>query len=108
MLQEDENRKRGTPGFFGFARQPHRAQMIDVEGQLRIEIPQRIIGQRRQVDHRVKSLQVGGLHIAQVLDDLRNRDRLGPEGARAIQMRVQTRPPRGPPSRNIGTRTVPI
>ena len=51
-----------------------------VEGQLRIEIPQRIIGQRRQVNHRVKSIQVGGLDLAQVLHNLRNRDGFGSEG----------------------------
>ena len=64
--------------------------MIDVEGQLRIQIPQRIVGQRRQVNHRVKSFEVGCLHVAKIVDDLWNRHRLGPEGARPVQMRVQS------------------
>src|ERR1041384_545315 len=64
--------------------------MIDVEGQLRIEISQGIVGQSGQMDHRVNAFEVGCLNVAKIFDDLRNHDRLGSKGAGAIQMRVQT------------------
>ena len=40
--------------------------MVDVEGQLRIEVPERVVRQGGQVDDRIKALQVSPLDIPQV------------------------------------------
>ena len=64
--------------------------MIDIKRQLRIEVPQRIVGQCRQVHHGVDAFEVGRLNIAQVFHNLRNRNRFRSKGAGAIQVCIQS------------------
>ena len=46
--------------------------MVDPEGELRMDIPERIVGERRQVDDRVTAREVRGLSVADVLLDRRH------------------------------------
>src|SRR5215472_15146237 len=64
--------------------------MVDVIGQLRIEISQWVVGQRCQVYHRVKALQVGPGKIAEIFADFGNRFTLVAEIAARIEIGVET------------------
>src|SRR6056297_3549039 len=54
-------------------REPQRRLRVDLLGQFGIEIAKRIIRQTRQMDDRVKSLQVGRGHVADILYDVGRR-----------------------------------
>ena len=52
------------------SRQADRGVAIDVEGDLGVERPHRVVGDGRQVHHAVAAVEVGGLDLADVLDQL--------------------------------------
>ena len=58
MLQEEEKTKRETPASFAERGQAHGAAVVDVVGQLRIQVAQRVVRERRQVDDGVEALEV--------------------------------------------------
>jgi hypothetical protein len=78
------------PGLTGAVGELHRSPPVDVVGQLRIQVAQGVVGQRRQVAYGVDPLQVGHLDVAQVLDDLGHRSdgALVTEGAPSVQVGV--------------------
>jgi hypothetical protein len=66
----------------------HAGPVVDLVGEVRVEIAQRIIRQRREVDDRVEALQVGLLDVAHVLAQVRNVNRRVAVRAKAVQIRV--------------------
>ena len=72
MLHEDASRKRLHPGRFGGLGNANAAAMIDGVGVLGVEIAERVVGQRGQMDHRIDALEIRGLRVAHVLADLRD------------------------------------
>ena len=63
--------------------------MIDRVGQRRAQVAERIIGQTRQMDHRVDAVEVARLDVADVLADGRHVADM-PERALPEQAAVQT------------------
>lgn len=55
--REDEPGNARRLGAFG---EPYRSQMVDLEGQLRVEIAERIIGQPGEMQDRIEAGQIGG------------------------------------------------
>ncbi len=58
--------------FLGRVRDAHRAEVIDVEGGRRVEIAERIVRERREVQHGVEAVEVGRRDVAHVLADPRD------------------------------------
>ena len=63
--------------------------MIDVVGELGVEIAQGIVGQRRKMDDGVESLQETAIHVAQIGADLTDRRRRGTKIAPVIEPDVK-------------------
>ena len=57
-------------GFLGNPGQADGSISIDVEGDLSVQRPHRIVGDRRQVHHAVAAVEVAGLDLANVLREL--------------------------------------
>ena len=53
--------------------------MIDVVGELGVEVAQRVVGQRRQMNDGVESLQETAIHVTQIGADLTDGRRGGPK-----------------------------
>src|ERR1700730_15519819 len=64
--------------------------MIDVVGQIRVEIAQRIIGKPGQVNHRIKTLEVGSFHIPQILANRGKLSRRLPKRALLEEIAVES------------------
>ena len=73
------------------ARYAHRALEVDVVSCFGAEIPERVVRQRRQVQHRVKSQEVRHFHVADVLQDRRHilDFATGGEGATLVEVAVE-------------------
>jgi hypothetical protein len=69
----------------------HRGEVVDIERGGRVEVADRIVADRGQVDDSVEALQVVqvvGFHAAHVLANAQNRWRRGPEPAVGVQIHV--------------------
>ncbi len=62
--------------------------MVHVVGQVRVEVRQRIVRERREVDDRVEAFDVFQAHIARVADDGRNIDDLAAILERAARIEI--------------------
>jgi hypothetical protein len=60
-------------GFLGKLSHADRRSVVDLVGQLRIQVPERIVGQTSQVQNRVESLYIVDRDVADVLDRLGDR-----------------------------------
>ncbi len=58
MLQDDANTKRLDAGLLGGPGQRDRRVEVDLVGQLRVDVAERVVGERGQVDDRVVAAQV--------------------------------------------------
>src|SRR5258708_40363363 len=65
--------------------------MVDVKGQIGVEIAQRIIGKGRQVEDGFESAKVRDFNFADVLLDVRDVDHSLAECASAVQVAVHSR-----------------
>jgi hypothetical protein len=84
--REDEAAHAGLARGAGEAR---RAQVVDVEGQLGVQVAERIVRQRGEVDDGVHALEVGARDVAEVLANRRHVG-TGPDvGARLEQVAVE-------------------
>ncbi len=79
-------------GLLGHVSHMHAAAMIDVVGDVRVEIAQRIVRQRCQVDNRILSCEILGTDIADVLADMWHRSlRTAPVvGASFVEVGIET------------------
>ena len=59
--------KRRTPACFASSAKTHRRLVIDLVGQLRIEITERIVGESREMHDGIDPLQVSQLRVPHVL-----------------------------------------
>ena len=89
MLQDDANAKPLDPGLLGEGGEADGGEVIDVLGQLRVEIAQRVVGEGREVDDGVEALEVGYFDRAHVLLDGADGLTPGSEGRTPVQIRVQ-------------------
>ena len=76
-------------GFTGQTGQPHRRQMIDVVGELRIQVAERIVRQGGEVNHRVEAGELGRLDPAHVGANRRHLRAFAAEGAFLEKIRIQ-------------------
>src|SRR5262249_25789254 len=53
-------------GVLGQTREPDGRGVVDVEGDVRVEVAQRIVRERAEVNNRVESVEMTHLHVAQV------------------------------------------
>ncbi len=83
-------------GSLGQPRQPHRCDVVDLVGQPRIQIAERIIRQRRQMDHGVEAGEISLRQVANVFANFRDRGRRSAE--------VATREPVGVHAHHVVTR----
>ena len=63
--------------------------MVDVVGGLRVEVAERVVADRREVQHRVEAVEVGGLDVADVLAQRGDPGRRVAEHAVLEQVRVE-------------------
>ena len=78
---------------FGGCGETHAGAMVDGVGEVGIEIAERVVGERRQMDHRVEAFEIGGQRIAGILRDRREGDQLASRviGAAAVEIAVIAR-----------------
>jgi hypothetical protein len=87
----------GLPGLIGH---PHRGEMVDVVGRLRIEVPDRVVAHGREVDHRIEAREVLALHISDIGPPRHDLVRSGGTGRR--RGRCRARRLCGPPAGALG------
>ena len=66
-MQDEENRKRSHSGRLGQLGQASGAFVIDLARPLGVEVADRVVAQRREMDDRVEAVEVGGAQVANVL-----------------------------------------
>ena len=76
-------------GGLGLSCDAQRRVEVDVVGPLLVEVADRIVGERRQVDDRVEPLEVRGRHVANVAMHGHDRPEVAPEVAPAVEARVE-------------------
>ena len=85
LAVHDARRREQKATHLGLAREfrePHGRLVVDLLGPGLVQVADRIVRERRQVDHGVEGAQVGRLQVADVLADRRNRYRVA--GDRAV------------------------
>ena len=98
-----------TPGLLGLLGHPHRGEVVDVVGRLGVEVPDRVVADRGEMDHGVeadrgRSLSTSRTSICERLD-------LGwprAEGAGGEEVGVEPDDLVAGPLRAIGTSTEPM
>ena len=96
MLHEDANTKRSIPAARASSASRTPARWLIVVRQRLVEIAERVVRERREMDDGIDSLEVGRLDVANVATDLRRgrcRQRL--EVAAVVERRCRARRPRG-------------
>jgi hypothetical protein len=63
--------------------------MIDVVGEMGIEISQRVIRQRAQMGYRIEAAEIGNGQISEILSDCRDLPGWIPEIATGKQVRIE-------------------
>ena len=82
-------------GLLGRLGQAHRRVEVDVVGQIGVEVAERIVGERGEVDDRVEALEVLGAHVAEVDVELWDVVGRADEVAPVVAARCRDRRPRG-------------
>ena len=66
MLQEDAKTKRSTPAVFAQLRETDAGLVVDRVREALVELAERVVRERREMDDGVDALDVGRLHVADV------------------------------------------
>ena len=88
-LHEEKNTKRDDAGLLGLRGELGRGDLVDVVGGLRVEVADRVVADRREVQDGVEALEIRDLDVADVLAQRLDLGRRGAEHARGEQIRVE-------------------
>ena len=92
MLQDEANRKRLDAGFLGKLGEAYAGAMIGFVGQARLEVAERIVGERGEMDDAVDASEVRNFGVAGILENGRHvtDDAALRERATLVEIAVET------------------